>query len=191
MSEIAEHKKALRLKLIELRMSITPEDWTLKSELIQTEVFKNSFFQRAKTIHCFVSMNERNEVDTFPILDRILSFGKKLVVPVTDFESGLLHHSEIQSLEELAPNKWGVLEPISVKSVAAGEIDLVLVPLLAGDEKGNRLGYGKGFYDRFLSQTACPKLGLIFHDFILPKVPVDKFDVQLDGFITENGVRYL
>ena len=191
MSGISDQKKALRTQLLAKRQVLTSHQWRTKSKAIKEFLFESTSYIKAKTIHCFVSMNERKEVNTLPILEKMLVDGKKVIIPVTNFENGELEHSFFLGQDTLSPNKWGVLEPLEQDRVEPTTIDLILVPLLAVDNYGNRLGYGKGFYDRFLNQTNALKLGLLFQDFVLPQIPVDHFDEQLDGFITENGVRYL
>lgn len=188
---VSDQKKALRKDLLELRLKMDEKVWSEKSEAITHHFLRSELFSQSNVIHCFVSMNKRREVNTLPLIKQLLAVHKRVVAPVTDFETGALLHAEITSLRDLNENKWGVLEPIQISDFNVSNIDVVLVPLLASDEQGNRLGYGKGFYDRFLNQIKVPKLGLLFQDFVLPNVPVDEFDIPLDGFITENGLRYL
>jgi 5-formyltetrahydrofolate cyclo-ligase len=114
-----------------------------------------------------------------------------VVAPVTDFEKNQLSHVKVESVSTLVPNKWGVPEPKNGQKIDVATLDLVLVPLLAIDNKGNRLGYGKGFYDRFLKKTTAQRIGLVFSNFVLDEVPSEPFDEQLDGYFTENGLRYL
>lgn len=188
---ISDQKKALRKELLERRIKMDDKICSEKSEAISHHFLGSALFSQSNVIHCFVSMNKRREVNTLPLIKQLLAEYKRVVVPVTDFETGTLQHVQITSTDYLKENKWGVLEPVQISDFDISSIDVVLVPLLAADEHGNRLGYGKGFYDRFLNQIKVPKLGLLFQDYVLPNVPVDEFDIPLDGFITENGLRYL
>ena len=132
-------------------------------------------------------MNERNEVNTQPLIQELISRGIKVIVPITDFESGTLNHSMLTSFEELESNKWGVLEPKEMDETDY-KPDIILVPLLAADLEFNRLGYGKGFYDRFLSESSALTIGLVFQEYILNKIPVERFDQKLDILVTEKEV---
>jgi len=135
-------------------------------------------------------MNERREVETQELIIEMLSKGKCVVVPVTDFETGSLDHIKLDKFEDLEANKWGVLEPKAGSSVEPQKLDLVVVPMVGGDEQCNRIGYGEGFYDRFLQDVSCPKIGLLFEKNIVPEIPVEEFDIPLDAIITEQRVIY-
>jgi len=184
---VSEQKSVLRKSLLQKRDSLTSEEWKRKSDQIISNLYSTQEFKKAKTIHCFVSINERKEVNTHELIKQLLNSDKQLIVPVTNFENNSLDHSVVNSFQDLIPNKWKVLEPKSVNKPQQ-KPDLVLIPLLASDKKFNRLGYGKGFYDRFLSSTDAVKAGLIFSDFIIDKVPVEEFDEKLDILITEQSV---
>jgi len=103
----------------------------------------------------------------------------------------MLEHSKLESMDNLIQKSWGVIEPQKQIIADIQSIDIIFVPLLGIDNKGNRLGYGKGYYDRFLETSDALKIGLVFEDFILESIPSEKHDVKLDGFITEKGVRLL
>lgn len=178
-------KKRLRKKLLNRRKAIPEDEYQAASATIIAKVNQLPEFKRAETVHCYVSMNDRGEVDTHKLIRQLFSLGKRVVVPITHFEDGTLSHVILTSFEELKENKWGVLEPSGGEPIAPRELDLVLVPMVGGDERGNRIGYGKGFYDRFLSEVSCPKVGLIFEQNIVERLPVNEFDVALDKIITE------
>ncbi|MBO6524508.1 MAG: 5-formyltetrahydrofolate cyclo-ligase [Balneolaceae bacterium] len=190
MASISEQKSLIRKEVTAKRQLLTVDEWASKSRLIKEVILLSPEYENSDTIHCFISMNERFEVDTQSLIKDILDQGKTLVVPITNFKKGILSHSKLSSFEALKPNKWGVLEPQEFKPVNNDEIDLVLAPLLAADRTGNRLGYGKGFYDRFLSTISAPAFGLLFEEFILENIPTDSFDQKLKGLISEKGFYY-
>lgn len=184
---VSDQKSELRARLLKLRKSINEEDWQIRSETIINELKKIPEFITSDVIHCFVSMNDRKEINTHSLLDDLISSEKKVIVPVTDFETGELKHSELRSFKDLRENKWGVMEPVEIHPQTQ-QTDLILVPLLAADKDFNRLGYGKGFYDRFLKKENAVKVGLLFDDFLLDQIPVENFDEKLDILITEKMI---
>lgn len=188
MEPVSEEKSRLRKKLIKKRNEMSRDSWTEKSRSIEKHLFNLEKYQRSKVLHLFISMNKRFEPDTSGILTRALSDGKKVVVPVTNFEDSTLTHTMLTDTSTLKENKWGVLEPGVIEPVSADLPDLILVPLLAADRTGNRLGYGKGFYDGFLSKAKGYSLGVVFDEFIIDKVPVEAFDIKLNGLISETGL---
>ena len=185
---ISRKKEKLRKRLLEIRQNLDDRKYLEASRQIRDRLNSHSMFQQARTVHCYVSMKEKGEVDTRPLIRKILQDDKRLVVPVTDFESTKLIHHELNSVEELRTNKWGVPEPRVEQPVDPSQLDLVIVPMVGGDEQRNRIGYGKGFYDRFLSKTDCPTIGLCFEDCIVEEIPVESFDVSLTAIITEKRV---
>ncbi|MBO6621192.1 MAG: 5-formyltetrahydrofolate cyclo-ligase [Balneola sp.] len=187
MKSVSDQKSELRARMLKLRKSIDEEDWQARSETIINELKKIPEFINSDVIHCYVSMNDRKEVNTHSLLNDLISSGKKVIVPVTDFETGELKHSELRSFEDLKKNKWGVPEPDEIHPQKQ-KTDLILVPLLAADKDFNRLGYGKGFYDRFLKKENAVKIGLLFDEFILDQIPVENFDEKLDILITEKMI---
>lgn len=184
---VSDRKAALRKDLLDRRNAISQERWKSNSNRIIGNLYKLNEFQSLSVIHTFVSMNERKEVNTHDLIKSLLDEHIEVVVPITDFETGKLNHSLLKSFEDLKKNKWGVLEP-TVSNTKKRKIDLILVPLLAADKNFNRLGYGKGFYDRFLASEQALKVGLLFDDFIIDEIPVEDFDEKLDILITEKRI---
>lgn len=190
MMSISDRKDALREKVLSQRSGIPEDEWLKKSDQIIQHLEKTDLYKKAQTVHTYISMNDRREVCTDSLIEILLNKKKKVVVPITNFSDTSLTHSELESLTDLYKNKWGVREPESVKPVDIDEIDVVIVPMVAADRKGNRLGYGKGFYDRFLARANAVKVGLIFEAFLFEEIPVESFDEKLDVIISEEGVIY-
>lgn len=190
MSSIKEEKKAFREEVLSVRTEMSKPEWKKKSEQIIKNLVETEFFRQASTVHSYISMNERREVCTDELFNIIFKNDKQAVVPITNFSDHSLTHSEITPDTSLTTNKWGVREPESVQLVDVSALNLIVVPMVAADKKGNRLGYGQGFYDRFLHDTAGKKAGLVFEQFLYDKIPVEEFDVKLDVIITENEVIY-
>lgn len=183
-----QQKEKLRQQLLSSRKAISREEFESNSEKIVSKLKEQPQFLEADTTHCYVSMNERREVDTHGLIKEQLAKGKEVVVPVTNFNDGTFTNIKIPEFDVLKKNKWGVLEPEGGEHIAIDEIELVIVPMVGGDEQCNRIGYGKGFYDRFLKEVSCPAIGLLFEQNIIPTVPVEDFDIPLDKIITEQRI---
>ncbi len=181
-------KEILRDELMERRKALPEHTYLEYSSRIISSLTSLQEYSQAGTVHCYVSLNDRNEVNTLPLIKELCENEKKLVVPVTDFETGKLHGIYLDDYESLKENKWGVKEPEGGKQASPSDYDLVVVPMVGGDRHGNRIGYGKGFYDRFLSSVDCPKIGLLFEACLLDHVPSQSFDIPMDLLITENAV---
>ncbi|WP_369047850.1 5-formyltetrahydrofolate cyclo-ligase [Tenacibaculum sp. UWU-22] len=154
-------------------------------EVFQEQIYKQVFeldFSAIKTVHIFLSMKKYKEVDTNPIIDFLLQQNINIVTSRCNFDTDTLSHFLFDRNTQLQLNKFGVPEPINTPQVDEKEIDLVFVPLLISDKEKYRVGYGKGFYDRFLS--ACrddvKKIGLNFFKPIVKIDGIHQYDVALD-----------
>jgi 5-formyltetrahydrofolate cyclo-ligase len=191
MSIASQKKQELREKALAERQQISAREWKSKSELIISSLRHADFYKTAKTVHTYISMNHRREVCTDGLLENLLNAEKKAVVPIINFEDESLTHSQICSLSDLKKNKWGVAEPKHVNPVDVEDLDVIIVPMVAADRAGNRLGYGRGFYDRFLSETGATKAGLVFDAFLFDEIPTEEFDEKLDVIISEEEVIFV
>lgn len=181
-------KATLRQQFLERRLNIPRSKyWMLTDELMdQVKMFDWTVY---KMVHLFMPIRRHNEVDTFSILNYFKQQhpGLKIVVPRTDMAKvemvNILYDHDYTILGR---NKYDIPEPIHGAVIDPIHIDLVFVPLLACDKRGNRVGYGKGFYDRFLS--ACDpdvrKVGLSFFDPVDEINDVNEHDIPLDTCIT-------
>jgi 5-formyltetrahydrofolate cyclo-ligase len=186
---LSEHKSALRSKVKKWRSELDSQVYQQKCECLRNRLFEMDIVRSARTIHCYVSMNKRREVDTRAMIEHWLNLGKEVVVPLMKSQ-GKLDHYYIEDLNELSTNDWGVSEPNPVHHTPAQveDLDLVIVPMAAADQHCNRLGYGKGYYDRFLSSLSAPKVGLCYDHWVIDEVPVASYDVPMDLIITENAL---
>jgi 5-formyltetrahydrofolate cyclo-ligase len=151
MSVTKGQKQALRAKVLAERSRFSESDWSAKSNVIINQLFQTEAFRQSGTVHTYVSINGRKEVNTEPLIEYILESDKRLFVPITNMETCTLSHGELTDVSELETNKWGVREPKQSCELDLETLDVIIVPMAAADRKGNRLGYGKGFYDRFFS----------------------------------------
>ncbi len=129
----------------------------------------------------------RSEVETGPMIRHALASGKRVILPkVSGKELALF---EIRDLDkDVAPGAWDIPEPVTSHPAELAEIDLIITPGAAFDERGNRLGYGAGFYDRILSAFTGTTIALAFEAQIVPEVPTDEHDIPVKKIVTEKRV---
>jgi 5-formyltetrahydrofolate cyclo-ligase len=165
-----------------------PEARWKKSRAIEEKLFALPEFKKAKAVCFFVSLE--TEVDTHGMIDRALMEGKKVLVPLTDMAARSLLLYEIKDRAgDLQRGTMRIWEPDPAKTRKAEpkEIDVIVVPGLAFDAAGNRLGRGRGFYDRFLEKLGhnVPKIAIAFSFQKISEVPVGPHDVKIDKVLTD------
>ena len=143
-------------------------------------------WQQASTVLLFLSMPD--EVDTLPIVADALAAGKTVAVPKVDTRRKVMDACVLRDLDRgLAPGVFGILEPVAAEIVEPAAIDLILVPARGFDRRGNRLGRGGGYYDRYMSQPAFHALrcGIAFAAQLLDALPHDPHDLPVHLLVTE------
>ncbi len=190
---MSDLKKELRHEVLYKRDQLTADDITAKSKAITAKFLELEEFQKAGVIMFFIAY--RNEVDTRPLIEKSLSLGKTVVVPRTLKDTKELIPSRLIDWEkDLAPGAYGIKEPLPERTrpVEPKEIDLLLIPGVAFDLSGNRLGYGGGYYDRFVGnlRPGTPSFAVAFELQVVDEVPVKEWDHRIDALITEKRVVY-
>lgn len=182
-------KNELRQKYKALRNALKADEIADKSvaianNLLQLKVWDKTYF------HLFLTMENQKEVHTDLIQHVLWGRDKEIIVSKSDFESCSLQHYLLTESTRLALNPYGIPEPIDGIEVPARKLDVVFVPLLAFDEKGHRVGYGKGFYDRFLAECKpdVVKIGLSFFEAEANEIPNNDTDIPLDYCITPERI---
>ena len=188
---LAAEKAELRANMMELRRSIPEKCRSEMSMAIAGHVITLEKVIHARHIHLYLSIPEFGEVCTAAIVDRLTAMNKQLSVPV--IRNGELLTAAFRKGDVVRPAKFGQPEPMEPFLVDESNLDVVLIPLLAFDDRGYRIGYGKGFYDRFLQrllrQGVKPcRVGLSFFEQKVDAVPADSWDEPLDGVVHEHGV---
>ena len=177
-------KKEIRKKYLAIRKNIINREE--KTKEILDRLLNDSTYQKANTIALFKSFNF--EVDTNSIIDISLSNNKVVALPRIEQDEIVFY--KINSKSVLVKNKYKIEEPISKKDnyIEKENIDLVIVPGLCFDRSGNRLGYGKGFYDRFLSGTSIRTIAICFDEQLLDEglLPASNSDVKIEEIITNK-----
>ncbi|MBI5455285.1 MAG: 5-formyltetrahydrofolate cyclo-ligase [Deltaproteobacteria bacterium] len=180
-------KERVRSELLERRREMAFEDVYRKSSLIQRRLIDSPFYAVARALLLYSSFS--NEVLTDEVFERAIRDGKEAAYPRVLRGGGRhLAFFKVKSLKELAPGSYDIPEPAEREERAfAGSFDLVVVPGVAFDEKGGRLGYGKGYYDRALSGVRCPIVALAYDFQVLKEeIPVEPHDVRVSAIVTEK-----
>lgn len=181
-------KSEARKEAITLRNTLTiAQTESLTRELL--ERFKSLDLSAVKTLHIFLPIAEKKEPDTFLFIDwlNVHHPNIKIIVPRADFDTALMSNHVYTGKADLKKSIYNILEPQKTE-LHTGDVDLVLVPLLAFDKKGYRVGYGKGFYDRFLENLKTLKVGISFFGPINEIEDVHENDIRLDLCITPHEV---
>ena len=177
-------KTELRKIYKQKRNDLTFEEIQKRQENIYQQIFDLDI-SKITTIHIFLSLTKFKEIDTQPIINYFRSQNKKIVVSKSDFINNSLTHFYLEKDTAIALNKYGIPEPVNAVQVSESKLDLVFVPLLISDEQHYRVGYGKGFYDRFLANCRkdCKKIGLNFFKPIANINDINEYDIPLDSVI--------
>lgn len=183
------HKKELRSKYKSLRASLSENEieeqsLAIANKLLALPIWENTYF------HIFLPIIEQKEVDTEVILHLLAGKDKEIIVSKSDFESRKMTHFLLTDATKIKKNDYNIPEPIDGIEIPTSKIEVVFVPLLAFDKKGNRVGYGKGFYDRFLSECnpETIKIGLSFFDSEELISDVNDDDIRLNYCVTPNAI---
>lgn len=189
---MSREKDELRVKYTEIRNSIPSGTQVLKSVAIWKYFFDLEEYKNAKTVMIYSDI--RSEVKTNVFAERIISDGKRVVFPVTDLEKGILSPYEITDISQLKVQAYGIMEPSlkliskgDIKPVSKDEIDIVMIPGIVFDMFGDRIGYGGGYYDKFLENFKGLKIGVAYSECICYSIPAEENDIRVDMLITEAG----
>ncbi|PIP19111.1 MAG: 5-formyltetrahydrofolate cyclo-ligase [Candidatus Omnitrophica bacterium CG08_land_8_20_14_0_20_41_16] len=172
-------KQEIRSKILIKLKKQKEEDRRIKSCLIKRKLFKQAVFKKAKRVMFYIAL--KGEVETKEMIEAAQRLGKIIAVPVCVRNKASLRPALLDSLAHLKRGPYGVSEPVISRFIALKDLDLVITPGVAFDKKGNRLGRGKGYYDRFLSNIPkdTPSIGLAYSLQILLAVPVTTHDVNV------------
>lgn len=165
----------------EKRLLMEKETFSLHNDIILNKILLHPRYQSSKMVGIYVSLPD--EVSTHDLIKHTLKY-KRVCVP--KIENKTMNFYEISSFKELKEGHFHVLEPINKNLISYQDIDLMITPLLAFDENLYRVGYGKGYYDKYFSKGFHGyKLGIAFSCQKVDKIKIDQYDYQLDEIITE------
>ncbi len=182
-------KKLIREEILAERKKVLWETRNIYSSEILNKVINSSYYKEAKTIMCFISFS--TEVYTHDFIKRAIEDGKRIAVPITFPKVPEIRPSILKTFKELEPGFFNILTPKEEfqRFIDPEEIDLVIVPGVAFRKDGYRVGYGGGYYDRFLSKIPdTPTIAIAFDLQIVADLPTDSFDIPVDYIYTEKDI---
>lgn len=184
-------RKAAARKAVKEKVKALPEEYMRAADAeIAGKIMSLPEYKNAQTVFCFVSMP--GETDTEPVINDALRTGKTVCVPKCSDEPGIMHCFEIKSYDDLASGKFGIREPKDgCRPVPLGEIDFAVVPCCAAGRKGQRLGFGGGYYDRYLEHAAFPGALICREKIMLDDVPEDEHDLRFSIVVSEEKIYRL
>lgn len=193
MNPIKKLKDDIRAEYSEKRSDMPREEKKRRDDAICAAAASLVSFRYAEYVLLYAAME--NEIDVFKLAETALAKGKKVAFPISDKETHTMVYRFVSSLDELAVGTYGILEPpqgnpaYDPETAVGGAV--CFVPGLVYDKAGYRLGYGKGFYDRYLSRFQGCSIGVIYSDYILPTVPRGRYDLSVNILLTEKGVKMI
>lgn len=181
-------KNQLRNELKLKRRNIP--DKVEKDKAVCSNLISTKEYEQADTVLFYAAL--RDEINIDECIADALSHGKKVALPVCTDKNGNMEFYYINSFNDIEQGFYGIREPNVSSCVKVCSFDgcVCIVPAIAYDKFGYRIGYGKGYYDRFLSKYTLFSIGLCYNDLVVDKLPADKFDVSVDKLITESGIIF-
>ncbi|HJV45460.1 MAG TPA: 5-formyltetrahydrofolate cyclo-ligase [Bacillota bacterium] len=180
-------KKELRKMVLQVREALDKNQSRVKSEIISQRILNLPQYQKATCVFTFIPFG--HEVDIRPVLEDGIKQGKRMVIPKTFTKEKYIATYEFTDWNQLVAGVYGILEPDPGKAIEVrpDEIDFIVIPGVAFDRMGGRLGYGGGFYDRFLSNyDRLPSLvAVCFQEQLVERIPMKPHDFKVDYIITD------
>ncbi|EFM39975.1 5-formyltetrahydrofolate cyclo-ligase [[Eubacterium] yurii subsp. margaretiae ATCC 43715] len=182
-------KKTLRKKILTERDKNSQEEIILKSSIIFDKITKTEIFEKAKNIMTFVSFG--SEVDTSKFISLCLSLGKNVSIPyIKDVKNSVMVASRLYDMKDLVKGYMDIPElPLEkIDEIDKRDIDIIITPCVCFDVNRYRVGYGKGFYDRFFIGYNAVKIGVCFDECIVESIDIDQYDVAADMVVTDKRI---
>lgn len=176
-------KSELRRVALERRDALDAEVRAAASLAICRAISEDDMFLDARGIHVYLPIG--SEVDITPLVQLAWEMGKDVGMMQVMEDGGIAQYA-ITPATTYVRSALGIREPVDAEPFDMNVCDLVIVPLVAADERCNRLGYGKGYYDQFLAHNPRPTIGAAFEEQIFPSLPVDDLDIMIDGIYTQE-----
>ena len=174
-------KSVLRKCLLQYRRLLSQKEYQIRNQHLLHAIKEIS--KPYRSLHCFLPIARNKEPDLTSLFETWWQTGKNVVVPMTDFQGKTLRHVLLNEGDKLQFNEKQIPEPIGAIKFDLEKIDLIFVPLLCADKQMSRIGYGGGFYDRFLPKTNALKIGLSLSPLFDEFVQTEEHDFKLDQII--------
>lgn len=181
-------KRSIRKTQLRQRRQLDKAIVAIDSAAILAHLLELDAIRSASCVHLYYPIN--NEVDTTGLITYLWSNNVEVQMPRTDFEHHRIINYRITRFDQLEETTFNMLEPKVNSPKATLEPDVVIVPGVCFDLQGNRMGYGGGFYDRFLQQTAAIKIAPAYQFQVLQRIPTEAHDITMDTVITPQGVVF-
>lgn len=180
------NKSVLRERVKELRRALTAEEIKSRSAEITDALLSLEIMKNACTVMVYISAFK--EVETKGIIERLSAMGKKIVVPVSNTSDCTITPSYIDGLDRMKRGAYGIPEPEAIRRAELSELEVILIPGIVFDESCSRCGFGKGYYDRLLSECGAVKIGLCYDFQVVGKIETDANDIPMDMIVTERRI---
>ncbi len=179
----------MRKLYLQKRIGLSDAEFQRLNQKIVAHFFKAIDLSTMQVLHVFLPIEKQKEVNTWMIIERIRTQYPhiSISIPRINNQSSTIENFYYEGADQLEKNTWGILEPKQGIPTPGAKIDAVLVPLLAFDRAGNRVGYGRGFYDKFLATLNCKKIGLSFFPPVQSIEGMNDRDIPIDTIITPDG----
>ena len=181
-------KEKIRKTILQIREQLSETEALQRSKLVLTQLENLPEYRNAGLVHTYVS-SKPNEVDTIMLIARSFARGKRIALPVIiDKKERILDSSELINLGDLTEGPFGIKEPQVFSRVAPEEIDIFIVPVIAVDREGNRIGWGLGYYDGLLRMQKKPIVALAYKFQVVESIEPSETDIRVDYVVTEDEI---
>ncbi len=178
-------KNLIRQNFFKKRLLLNKDYIDKKSTIIWNKIFDLKIYKACKQI--FIYLPFKNELNSFLFIKKALKDNKKIGVPI--LQDNNMIFSALTNFENLKQNKYKILEPSVINKLSCDKNTIIIIPALAYSKNKYRIGYGGGYYDRFLCQNTCMKtIGVCLDKFIIDSFDIDKFDIAVDIIVTESDM---
>ncbi|SFC42129.1 5-formyltetrahydrofolate cyclo-ligase [Clostridium uliginosum] len=184
---ILDKKRELRKNILKIRREIDLKEKNEFDKIIENKFYESAFYKHSKNLFIYISYE--SEIETKDIIKKALKDGKNIYIPRIEDDTKVMDVVKIVSLDNLVENKYGILEPAKDElAVDPNEFDLIIMPGVAFDKTGGRMGYGAGYYDKYLKKIVKPVSKVAFaYDFqVINEVPIDSHDIPINYILTER-----
>ncbi len=188
MITLKEEKKQLREELLALRKEISNDERKEAEAAVVMKLLSLASFRFAETVLLYYPI--KGELNVLPLADAAIKAGKKVAFPLCDTESSTMTYHLVSDLSELKEGSYGIPEPpleLPVYTPSKDKNDLIIIPAVCFDRHGYRVGYGKGYYDRYLNDFGGTSVGVTFDKLLRSAVPRGRFDKHVSLIVTEKG----